>query len=341
MLFLPACFHILWFSFPWFLIWFILLCTILFSALIFLLPPFAALRLCSAPASPIFSSPTSLLSSLLSLEGWLSPVSCWQLHPGSGSVCAFNLWNPVSSFVSLNIKLMQCRVHSWLLLGPMLNTRDRQNVLSGMTRNLESCFRNFQRFCLTVLWLCPFASNLLCVCVNFWCSVCACLLLLLRLFLRMPRCFDTCCQRLVYLQSMTKFIFKNPGTSKSNQRKKTNPQVGKRNTNTGTRARSQHSQSAFLKIPDTRFQVSDHPRKASLPLSLSSHWTANGSAVHCELHYWRVVGKQPTHWWTKIEPNPGPWRTIPVSPPRSKCNEQATLGSRKQQQQTAEKRAEK
>ena len=124
----------------------ILLC---FSLSCFLLPYLSAVLLCCLWKAGLHQSVAG---------------SCI-FNPGRGPVCALNLWSPVSGFVFLKTKLVQCAVYSRLLLGPMLNTRDRQNVPSGMTRNLESCFWDCQRCCLTVLWLCPCASDLSCVCV--------------------------------------------------------------------------------------------------------------------------------------------------------------------------------
>ena len=159
------------------------------SALICLLPPLTALWSSSASPSPVFSCLTCLLS-FSAVSGRLAFTS--QLLAAASTISAggqrvLDLWNPVSTFVFLRMTLMHCTVHSWLLPSPMLNTRDRQNVLSGRIRNLESCFWDCQRCRFTVMWLCPCASDLLYVCVYVGSSVCGCCVFL---FVWTSACLD-------------------------------------------------------------------------------------------------------------------------------------------------------
>ena len=108
------------------------------------------------------------------------------------------------------------------------------------------------------------------------------------------------------MQSMTKLMSKNQGTSKNNQRKK---QTHRQQTHTQTKTQGQkiqHSQSAFPRVPETRFQETGHPSWPILPMSLCSLWTAKGSAVHCELHDFKVVKKQHTLQFTKFKAQPWP-----------------------------------
>ena len=133
------------------------------------------------------------------------------------------------------------------------------------------------------------------------------------------------------MQSMTKLILKNQGTSNGNRRKKTNTQAG----NPQTQAQGetpQHNRLAFPPIQETRLQVSGHSRRAILPMSLSPHLDAKESAVHCELHYLKFVKQEPPSWLTKVKAHPGPWPSIPVPSLPSKCSEHAASGSRKQLQ---------
>ena len=121
-------------------------------------------------------------------------------------------------------------------------------------------------------------------------------------------------------------------TGHQQQQPKEQKQTHRRETHTQTQAQGetpQHSQSAFPPIPETRLQVSDHWRRAILPMSPDSNLAAKESAVHCELHYLNLVRHQHTPWLTKVKADSGLWPSIPVPLLLSKCNEQAASDSKK------------
>ena len=92
-----------------------------------------------------------------------------------------------------------------------------------------------------------------------------------------------------------KIDLEKPTHQQEQPKEKTNTQAA--NTHTQTQAQgenTQHNQLAFPRVPETRFQETGHPSWPILPMFLCSLWTAKGSAVHCELHDFKIV-KKTTH----------------------------------------------
>ena len=71
-------------------------------------------------------------------------------------------------------------------------------------------------------------------------------------------------------------------------------------------------------VPETQFQETCDPESITLPMSFGLIWTPKGSAVHCELPYFKIVLKQNPPWWTKVKAPPWPLAQQPRTMPLSK-----------------------
>ena len=59
-------------------------------------------------------------------------------------------------------------------------------------------------------------------------------------------------------------------------------------------------------VPETQFQETCDRESITLPMSFGLNWTKRGSAVHCELPYFKIVSKHNQPWWTKVKAPPWP-----------------------------------
>ena len=58
--------------------------------------------------------------------------------------------------------------------------------------------------------------------------------------------------------------------------------------------------------PETQLQETCDRESITLPMSFGLNWTKRGSAVHCELPYFKIVSKQNPTWWIKVKAPPWP-----------------------------------
>jgi len=62
-------------------------------------------------------------------------------------------------------------------------------------------------------------------------------------------------------------------------------------------------------------------------MSFGLNWTKRGSAVHCELPYFRIVSKQNQPWWTKVKAPPWPLAQQASTVLLIKCSGNQSLGA--------------
>ena len=60
-------------------------------------------------------------------------------------------------------------------------------------------------------------------------------------------------------------------------------------------------------VPETQFQETCDRESITLPMSFGLNWTTRGSAVHCELPYFRIAESKTHPGGQRLRPHPGPW----------------------------------
>ena len=104
-------------------------------------------------------------------------------------------------------------------------------------------------------------------------------------------------------QSLTIIILNNRRITKAaanNKKKHTGKEHKHKKKNDLTRG-------TLSTVPETQFQETCDRESITLPMSFGLIWKPKGSAVQCELPYFRIVLKQNPPWWEKVKAHPGPW----------------------------------